>query len=872
MIIGFSSSVSLDHPFDPVEEISDSGDNIYVDPVCFNADYKYDKSSDIYSLGLILWKISSGKIPHKRNKETPVNLTPIDYKELYENAWCNDSNKRTSIEEVVRNLEDINIEHGYQDSDYIPNVSLGRNNAALKNEACLFIIKGLYQTPYLFLTQIETFIGRSVSNHIVIKDQELGKEHAKIKCFQGKVKIFDLGSESGIYVNDKKLEFRASQTLEKDDLIKLGKAVFQYLPAGEYENRIDKLLPIYNTAYLKKSLKNEFVNARENKQNLSLLFFDLDHFGNINKQYSHEAGDYALKELAELIQNKYVRPKDIFARYGGEEFTILLNNTNVESASEIAETIRVSVETHLFIFNKEKISVTLSIGVSEMNSSKTSTDLLNHADEACRKAKENGRNRVIIWQNSEDINILLLGETGVGKSTFINAFVNYLKFDTLNEAKDGDMEVLITSKFGIMDDNYNMLEIKVGVDDENELVENVGMSATQGCKSYVFPVAEYKIRLIDTPGIGDIRGIDQDKINFDNILKYIGQYGHLNGICIFLKPNNARLSVVFRFCIQELLSHFHKNAKDNIVFCFTNTRSTFYRSGDTLPALKQQLNDLKERSNVGIITILSTVYCFDNESFRFLSAVKEGVSFANDDEERFNESWKRSVNESSRLLKYLVSRTPHKVKDTISLNNARNIVILLSKLLAEIGQLIQTNISLANRQQDDKKSFQDKERVIIENYRTKIDNLKEQKKKITDINVKFAQFLQQNAIAAFNDAYADYLDLFISEEKMKKMSTKPDNYDDKILKALENSKRAYSEEITAIKKAFETLSNNSPGEIANLDNLEQQLYTLPLDDQTLKKIKERTENAQSKAFKYEEKHYNLTHMTRSSNKLWNFNF
>src|SRR5688500_19575019 len=49
-------------------------------------------------------------------------------------------------------------------------------------------------------------------------------------------------------------------------------------------------------------------------------FFDLDHFVKINKQYSHQAGDYALKELSELIQNKYVRPKDIFARYGGEEF------------------------------------------------------------------------------------------------------------------------------------------------------------------------------------------------------------------------------------------------------------------------------------------------------------------------------------------------------------------------------------------------------------------------------------------------------------------------------------------------------------------------------------------------------------------------
>ena len=66
------------------------------------------------------------------------------------------------------------------------------------------------------------------------------------------------------------------------------------------------------------------------------------------------------------------------------------------------------------------------------------------------------------------------------------------------------------------------------------------MSATQGCKSYVFHTAENKvlIRLIDTPGIGDTSEINQDKKNFDNILKYIGQHQYLNGICILLKPNS----------------------------------------------------------------------------------------------------------------------------------------------------------------------------------------------------------------------------------------------------------------------------------------------------------------------------------------------
>ncbi|CAG8568245.1 5149_t:CDS:1, partial [Dentiscutata heterogama] len=292
----------------------------------------------------------------------------------------------------------------------------------------------------------------------------------------------------------------------------------------------------------------------------------------------------------------------------------------------------------------------------------------------------------------KEVNILLLGETGVGKSTFINALYNYLRFDTLDDALHGNMEILIPSKFTVTDENYDLRTVKLG-DDSNENLENVGMSATQTCREYQFNLGDVIVRFIDSPGIGDTRGVDKDKENLENILKFISNYEYLNGICILLKPNNARLTILFKFCIQELLSHLHKSAKDNIVFCFTNCRGTLYRPGDTLPALKEQLHSLEQRSGVGIKTNKETMYCFDNESFRFLAAAKNGVNFGEMDKTSFTESWKRSVTESVRLLQYLGFRDPHKVQDTLTLNEARNIVLHLAKPLASIEQNIQTNIN-----------------------------------------------------------------------------------------------------------------------------------------------------------------------------------
>lgn len=119
--------------------------------------------------------------------------------------------------------------------------------------------------------------------------------------------------------------------------------------------------------------------------------------------------------------------------------------------------------------------------------------------------------------------------------------------------------------------------------------------------------------LIDTPGIGDSRGIEKDKENFENILAFLTCYDKINSVVVLLKPNSSRLTVAFKFCVLELLTHLHKSLVSNIVFAFTNSRGTFYRPGDTLPVLKELLKEHK----VEIDLSPSSYFCFDNEAFRY---------------------------------------------------------------------------------------------------------------------------------------------------------------------------------------------------------------------------------------------------------------
>ncbi|HQH80046.1 MAG TPA: GGDEF domain-containing protein, partial [bacterium] len=107
------------------------------------------------------------------------------------------------------------------------------------------------------------------------------------------------------------------------------------------------------------------------------------------------AGDYVLHGVAERIQ-KGLRDEDIVSRYGGEEFAVILRNTDAKSALMLGERIRRSVEEKPFQFEKDSISVTVSLGISTLADGNftTSSDLLARSDACLYKSKQDGRNRV----------------------------------------------------------------------------------------------------------------------------------------------------------------------------------------------------------------------------------------------------------------------------------------------------------------------------------------------------------------------------------------------------------------------------------------------------------------------------------------------
>ena len=159
-----------------------------------------------------------------------------------------------------------------------------------------------------------------------------------------------------------------------------------------YETAIrDAKTNLYNYKFFETQLEMEIEKAQRGKQKLSLMIIDIDFFKKVNDKLCHIKADELLIKLADIVK-KQVRKSDIPARFGGEEFFILLPETDLKKASNLAKRLRNSVKSNNLL---KKHKITISGGITQFKNKDTKKSFKERADKALYQAKNQGRDRFV---------------------------------------------------------------------------------------------------------------------------------------------------------------------------------------------------------------------------------------------------------------------------------------------------------------------------------------------------------------------------------------------------------------------------------------------------------------------------------------------
>jgi len=266
---------------------------------------------------------------------------------------------------------------------------------------------------HLVVLKVTPRLSKSAAKHVKKLDSSLSlwlgddgvsRKHARIFQEGTTYLIEDTESANGTFVQGQRV---SRQVLRDGDVIQFGPtAVFRYTVTDESQEALlqqlydasvtDALTGAHNREHFDTQLRSELSYARRHKVEVSLAFFDVDHFKRVNDSYGHPAGDAVLVALANTIRNM-IRNEDVFARYGGEEFALILRGIDCAGANTVGERLRERIEAMRVPTDAGELRVTVSVGCSSFAEldEKTPEALVSAADKRLYAAKHAGRNRVV---------------------------------------------------------------------------------------------------------------------------------------------------------------------------------------------------------------------------------------------------------------------------------------------------------------------------------------------------------------------------------------------------------------------------------------------------------------------------------------------
>lgn len=209
-------------------------------------------------------------------------------------------------------------------------------------------------------------------------------------------KVIDGNQVARLYILPKKRMLSHHDIIINTIINSVSIALEKNISIQQLENAatIDPLTKCYNRRALETFLENAAAYARRNNNDLAVIMFDMDNFKVINDIHGHLAGDAVLKEVAALIPTM-VRKSDYFVRYGGEEFLLVLPDTSLYNAVQLAHKIRQAISSHPIKVGELSLTVSASFGVGSLEDKQDCESLLEEADDKLYEAKAMGKNTVV---------------------------------------------------------------------------------------------------------------------------------------------------------------------------------------------------------------------------------------------------------------------------------------------------------------------------------------------------------------------------------------------------------------------------------------------------------------------------------------------